>query len=120
MRDAMKKIAYSFISSHQLSVQEAVYNALPELWHRKCSPEISFINTDLPNNRIRMIKPKEELELLPDNSTDIFKKSIIDRYMDRPTCTKFASLKNVSLAQFASLYYKKTSSEKDYRPNILE
>ena len=29
--DAMKKIAYSFISSRQLSVQVAVYNVLPEL-----------------------------------------------------------------------------------------
>ena len=120
MRDAMKKIAYSFISSHQLSVKEAVYNVLPELWHRKCSSEISFINTNLPNNRIRMIKSKEELVLLPENSTDIFKKSIIDRYMDRLTCGKSASLKTVCLAQFASLYYKKTSSGNDYQPNILE
>ena len=78
VRDAMKKITYSFISSCQLSVQEAGYNALPELWLRKCSPGISFINKNLPNNRIRMIKPKEELELLPENSTGIFKKSIID------------------------------------------
>ena len=31
VRDAMKKIAYSFISLRQLSVQEAVYNVLPEL-----------------------------------------------------------------------------------------
>ena len=105
VRDAMKKIAYS----RQLSVQEAVYNVLPELWLRKCSPGISFINTNLPNNRITMIKSKEELELLPDSSTDIFKKSIIDRYIDRPTCGKFASLRTVCLAQFASLYYKKTS-----------
>ena len=55
-----------------------------------------------------MIKSEEELELLPDSSTDIFKKSIIDKYMDRPTCQKFASLKTVCLAQFAPLYYKKT------------
>ena len=40
--------------------------------------------------------------------------------MDRPTCGKFASLKTVCLAQFASLYYKKTSSDNDYRPDILE
>ena len=105
VRDAMKEIAYSFISSRQLSVQEVVYNVLPELWLRKCSPEISFINTNLPNNRIRMINSKEELELLQDNSTDIFKKSIIDRYMDRPTCRKFASLKTVCLTQFASLCF---------------
>ena len=120
VRDAMKKIAYSFISPRQLSVQEAVHNVLPELWLRKCSPGISFINTNLPNNRIRMIKSKEELVLLPENSTDIFKKSIIDRYMDRLTCGKSASLKTVCLAQFASLYYKKTSSGNDYQPNILE
>ena len=116
VRDAMKKIVYS----RQLSVQEAVYNVLPELWLRKCSPGISFINTNLPNNRIRMIKSKKELELLPDNSTDIFKKSIIGRYMDRPTCGKFATLKTVCIAQFASLYYKKTSSDNDYQSNILE
>ena len=91
----MKKIAYSFIASRKLSVQEAVYNVLPELCLRKCYPGISFINTNLPNNRISMIKSKEELELLPENSTDIFKKSIIDGYIDQPTCRKFASLKTV-------------------------
>ena len=93
---------------------------MPELWLRKFSPGISFINTNLPNNRIRMIKSKEELVLLPENSTDIFKKSIIDRYMDRLTCGKSASLKTVCLAQFASLYYKKTSSDNDYQPSFLE
>ena len=67
-----------------------------------------------------MIKSKEELELLPDNSTEIFKKSIIDKYIGRPTCGKIASLKTVCLAQFASLYYKKTSSDNDYQPNILK
>ena len=67
-----------------------------------------------------MIKSKEELELLSENSADIFMKSIIDRYMDRPTCGKFASLKTACLGQFASLYYKKTSSDNDYQPKILE
>ena len=67
-----------------------------------------------------MIKSKKELELLPDNSTDIFKKSIIDRYMDRPTCRMFAPSNALCLAQFASLYYKKTFSDNDYQPNILE
>ena len=67
-----------------------------------------------------MIKSKLEIELLPDNSTNIFKKSITDRYMDRPICGNSASLKTVCLAQFASLYCKKTSSDNDYQPNILE
>ena len=106
MRDAMRKIAHSFISSRQLSVQEAAYNVLPELWLRKCSPGICFINTNLPKNRVRMIKSKEELEL---RKVNIFKKIIIDRHMNGPICGKFTSLKTVCLAQFASLYYKKTS-----------
>ena len=114
MRDAMRKIAHSFISSRQLSVQEAAYNVLPELWLRKCSPGICFINTNLPKNRVRMIKSKVELEL---RKVNIFKKIIIDRHMDGPICGKFTSLKTVCLAQFASLYYKKTSSDNDYQAN---
>ena len=117
VRYAMKKIAYLFISSRQFSVQEAAYNVLPELWLRKCPPGICFINTNLPKNRVRMIKSKEELEL---RKVNIFKKIIIDRHMDGPICGKFTSLKTVCLAQFASLYYKKTSSGNDYQPNILE
>ena len=92
MSDSLKQAV------EEIKSQEAVCNVLPDLWLRKCSPGISFINKNLPNNRIRMIKSKEELELLPDKSTDIFKKSIIDRYMDRPTCRKFASLKTFCLA----------------------
>ena len=56
VRNAMRKIACSFVSTHQLSVQEAVYDILPELWYRKCLPGILFINTSLPENRIRMVK----------------------------------------------------------------
>ena len=119
VRDAMKKVAYSFISTHQLSAQEAVYNILPELWLRKCQPEILFINTNLQENRIRIVKSKEELEVLSDDSTDAFKRNIIDRYMDRPKSGKFACLKNVCLAQFASYYYRKSTSE-DYQPKIFE
>ena len=90
------------------------------MWLKKCSPGISFINTNLPNNRTEMTKSKEELELLSDYSTDVFKKSIIDRCMDRPTCGKFTSLKTACLAQFASLYYKKNSSDNDVSQTFLK
>ena len=55
----------------------------------------------IPGNRIRMVKLKEELEVLSDDSTDVFKQNIFDRYMDRPKSGKFAYLQNVSLTQFA-------------------
>ena len=46
-RVAMKKLAYSFICSRQMSVQEAVYLCLPELWLRKYQPRVMFLNTNL-------------------------------------------------------------------------
>ena len=57
----MKKIAYSFISTYQLPVQEPVYNVLQKLWLRKWLPGIFFINTNLSQNRIRIIKSKGKL-----------------------------------------------------------
>lgn len=79
---------------------------LSELFLRKCCPGVSLINTNLPKIRISMINSTEENELLSDNNTDIFEKSIIDGYMDCLTSAKFACLKNVCLAQFASHYQK--------------
>ena len=62
------------ISTCQLPVQEAVYNALRGLCLRKCLPRISFINTNLPQNTIRMIKSNEELKELPEESPGVFKR----------------------------------------------
>ena len=45
-----------------------------------------FINVNLPENRVKT-KSREGLELLSYN-IDIFKKSIIARYMDHLTCLK--------------------------------
>ena len=48
-----------------------------------------------------MVKLKEELEVLPDDSSDVFKQNIFDRYMDHPESGKFVCLQNVCLTQFA-------------------
>lgn len=67
-----------------------------------------------------MIKLKEQLNELSDNSTDVLKCNIIDRYIDCPVCDKFACLKNVCLAKFAPYYYRKSTSENDYQLDVLE
>ena len=118
VRDAMKKVACSLISTRhsQYKKQEAVYNILPELWLRKLSG-ILLINKNLQENRIRMLQSKEELEVLSDDSTNVFKQNIIDKYMDQPKNGKFVCLKNICLAQFESYY---CTSENDYQPEIIE
>ena len=50
-RVAIKKLAHSFICSRQMSVQEAVYLCLPELWLRKCQQGVMFLNTNFPYER---------------------------------------------------------------------
>ena len=44
------------ISTRQLFLQESLYNLLPKMLLRNCYPEVNFINTNLPENKIRMIK----------------------------------------------------------------
>ena len=87
-RKAMYKLAQAFISSRQLSVQEAVYFCLPELWLRKCFPDVRFVDTSLPRDRIRISKSKEEISQLSDDSTDIFQ-SNINKYCNRPQTGAF-------------------------------
>ena len=85
--DEMVNIAHAYASKRECSVQEAVYHIMPELWLRKTFPKIQFLNSNLPEDRYRIAKSEDELTELPDNSTDIFKRNMLDRYVDRPNAT---------------------------------
>ena len=82
--DQMQAIAHGYASNRECSVQGAVYHCLPELWLRKVFPGVISANTNLPDKRLKVHRSKEEISSLPDDSEDIFKKNILDRYMDRP------------------------------------
>ena len=84
-RESMYKIVSAFANSRQLSVQETVYHCLSELWLRKCFPKVLFVNSKLPVDRIRIFKSEIEMTDLEPDGTDVFKSSLLDRYMDRPT-----------------------------------
>ena len=121
IRDGLRKIGAAFLSTREVSSQECVYRCMPELWLRKIFPATVFISTDLAHKRVRVTKTKQELEDLDDESTDIFKCNIIERYSIRPT--SIPSVDNLCLAQFAAHYYKdyrKENSETiDAQPEIL-
>ena len=53
-------MAYSFICSKQMSVQEAVYLCLTELWLKKCQLGVMCLNTNLPHERIKLLKTEKE------------------------------------------------------------
>ena len=52
---------------------------MPELWLRKVFRRVIFLNSNMPEKRCRMFRDKEELDELPENSTDIFQRNILDR-----------------------------------------
>ena len=104
VKDGLRKIGAAFLSTREVSAQESVYRCMPELWLRKIFPKTIFVSTDLPDKRLRVAKTQEELEELDDDSTDIYKSNIIERYSIRPAYV--SSVNDMCLAAFAAYYYK--------------
>ena len=126
--ETMQKVAQAYSDNRECSVQEAVYQLMSELWLRKGYPQVSFVNTNLPEDCFHMFKSEEELAELPEDSEDVFKKNILDRYIDRPHRRflngKFGVIDDLCYAQFCSNYEldKKIDYEElvnDNQPNVL-
>ena len=103
-RNALRKIGAIFLSSREVSAQECVFRCLPELWLRKTFPGVIFINTDIPENRVRMVKNSNDLQLLDETGTEIFQHNLIDRCAERPYQPN--SINKLCFAQFSAYYYK--------------
>ena len=112
IKDGLRKIGAAFLSTREVSSQECVYRCMPELWLRKIFPKTVFVSTDFPDKRLRVAKNQQELDELEDDSTDIYKSNIIERYAIRPK--NIPSVNNMCLAEFAAYYYK------DYKTDISE
>ena len=119
--EGLRKIGAAFLSTREVSSQECVYRCMPELWLRKIFPATVFVSTELPEERIRVTKSRQELEDLDDDSTDVFKSNIIEHYSIRPD--SIPSIDKLCLAEFAAYYYKdyrKDSDEtSDAQPEVL-
>ena len=124
----MKNILQAYTSKRACSVQEAVYRILPELHLHRVFPSVYFVNTNLPEERTKILWTEEELKNLPENNTSIFKRNIPDRYMDRPNHSfcggRYSVLDAFCFAEFVSCYpliYKpKEVDENDnYQPDAL-
>ena len=117
--DTIKTIAKFYLNSQECSIQEAVYHILPELKVRRIFPSACFGNTHLSEET-------QEFSKLPDDSTNIFKKSNIYRYLKRTSAT-FCNGKYSALSDFCyekSLAYytleKKSSNSCKYQPDELD
>ena len=60
---------------------------LPELWLQKTFPGVTFANSNTPDHRYKMFHTEKENLELDDESKDVFKRNMLDRYINRPNST---------------------------------
>ena len=70
----MKTITKSYLRNLKCSIQEEVYGILPKLNLSRIFFAMYFVNTKLPEERVRVLFSVKQLNKLPHNSPNIFKK----------------------------------------------
>ena len=95
----LKKLGNAFINANEESIQEGIYKTVPDFQLTFCHPEVIFVPASMPTERVGILKRPQDLNLLEDGSEDIFQKSLIDRYKERPD-----DKRDMCLADFCAWY----------------
>ncbi len=98
LRFQLRKIGSAFLNHREVSAQETVYRLL-SLPLKQLSIELLYLLTLILKDRISVLKSRDDTTKLDNDDTNVFQKSLIDRYQHRP-----AQLSNTCLAEFAATY----------------
>ena len=115
LKKQLRKVGAAFLSHREVSAQEAVYRLL-SLPMKQLSRSVVFVDTNPKHERIAVLKNNDSLSQLHDDDTNVFQKSLIDRYQHRPQ-----QLNSMCLAEFAATYvtnYKPDDSMCDALPAL--
>ena len=105
LKTQLRKVGSAFLTHREVSAQEAVYRIL-SLPMKQLSRSVVFVDTNPKHERIAVLKNPDMLTQLEDDDTNVFQKSLIDRYQHRPQ-----QLSSMCLAEFAATY------ATDYKPD---
>ena len=97
LKTQIRKVGSAFLTHREVSAQEAVYRLL-SLPMKQLSRSVVFVDTNPKSERIAVLKDKTSLEL-DDEDTNVFQKSLIDRYQHRPR-----QIQSMCPAEFAATY----------------
>ena len=67
-----------------LNARRTISLFLTELWLRKIFPDIIYVNTNIPEKDFRVLRSQNEISKYPDDSDNIFKMTMLGKYLDRP------------------------------------
>ena len=100
----IKTVVHVSATKQECSVQKAVYHVMPELLLRNAFPGVIYANSNIPEKRMKMMLTEIEILELPDDSTEVYKRNMLDRYEDRPVDCKCAILSQMCYAEFLRRY----------------
>ena len=98
MKLQLRKVGSAVLNHREVSAQEAVYCIL-SIPMKQLSRTVVFVDTSPKNNRIGVLKDLNAISQLDDDETNVFQKSLIDRYEHEPH-----TLDSMCLAEFAANY----------------
>ena len=105
----VRDLANKFVMGQEIGAQEAVFLAL-QLEFKHASRKCVYVNTNLPEQRERILKPNYMLAQLPHDSIAVHMKSPEEHYSERPP-----HLQRVTRALFATWYQKSRSGWRPLR-----
>ena len=113
MKLQLRKVGSAFLTHCEVSAQEAVYRIL-SMPMKQLSRTVVFVDTNPKTNIIGILKDLNAISQLDDGDTNVFQKSLIDRYEHRPN-----TLDQMCLAEFAANYVTSYKCEEndDVLPN---
>ena len=83
VKTKLKKVGSSFLDHLEVSWKEAAYH-LDGIPLKRFNIKLIWVPSDLPEDRIRLVKPKSMLENMEDDDTDVFWLGLPDKYAARP------------------------------------
>ena len=107
VRQKLQRLANKFVNCQEVSAQEAVYTllAMPVC---QSSRDTIYVNTFPSKDRSKVIKDLANLQQLSSDSTLIYKKNLLDHYVNRPDV-----MESTCLAEFAACYNYITNSTRN-------
>ena len=94
----LKKIGKAFVGHRVVGAPEAAMREL-SMWLMKKSRKVTFVNSNMKDDRVSLPKTNAALEKLNEDEDDVYMTSIRDRYAAHPN-----ALEDLCLAKFAVYY----------------
>ena len=109
----LRKVGTAFLTHREVSAQEAVYRIL-SMPMKHLSRSVVFVDTNPKNQRIAVLKSIDVLKQLDEEDTNVFEKSLVDRYQHRPH-----SIQSMCLAEFAATYVVQHQKDNEEQSDVL-